>query len=715
MMEQRGCGRLIKEAPANYYWENCFVQGDSKRERTPNKLLHEKSPYLLQHAYNPVDWHPWGEEAFKEAKARDKPVFVSIGYSACHWCHVMEKESFDDTEVAKLMNAAFICVKVDREERPDLDSAYMKVCQVMGRSCGWPLNIIMTPDKNPFFAASYIPKNSRFGLAGMVDLIPQIEEVWKTRRSDLEDLGRDIKRRIEIFEKRTIGKELGKDVLDDAYEKFMLSFDEENGGFGRAPKFPTPHNLLFLLRHWSRTKEKTALEMAEKTLRAMRLGGIFDQVGFGFHRYSTDAEWLVPHFEKMLYDQALLALAYTEAFQATGAGKFKVTAKEVLEYVLRDLASPEGGFYAAEDADSEGEEGKFYLWTEEEIRKALSPEDADLAVRLFGVEAAGNYVEAGQKRTGKNILHLAKPLEQVASESQLTVNELIPRLGRICNLLLKARGKRVHPAKDDKILVDWNGLTIAALAKASSVFGEPRYLQAAVKAVDFILNKIKDENGTLYHRYAKGERAIEGFLDDYAFLVWGLVEIYEAGFEEAYLQAAVELANAMVARFWDDEDGGFYFTAQDAETAVPRRKEVYDGALPSGNSVALLDLMRLALLTGDSKYREFASQIIRVFSDDVKRAPAAHSFMLVGVDFAVGPSYNVILVGDPKEDSMQTMLSALKAVYLPNMVVSLRLPDTAELGYEKIEGKATAYVCRDQTCMPPTNKTEKMLEYLGRP
>jgi uncharacterized protein YyaL (SSP411 family) len=689
------------------------VEGDAERERKPNRLIHEKSPYLLQHAYNPVDWYPWSEEAFDKAKAQDKPVFVSIGYSSCHWCHVMEKESFDDDEVAKLMNEAFICIKVDREERPDLDSAYMTVCQMMGRSCGWPLNIIMSPDKNPFFAASYIPKNSMFGLVGMVNLIPQIEEVWKTRRSDLENLGKDIKRRIEIFERRTLGEELRKDVLDDAYEKFVLNFDEQNGGFGRAPKFPTPHNLLFLLRYWSRTKEKTALTMAEKTLRDMRLGGVFDQVGFGFHRYSTDAEWLVPHFEKMLYDQALLVLAYTEAFQATGAGKFKVTAKEVLEYVLRDLASPESGFYAAEDADSEGEEGKFYLWSEEEVRKALAPEDADLAVRLFGVKAAGNYAEAVRKRNGENILHFAKPLEQVASESQLTLDELILRLGRIRNLLFKAREKRVHPAKDGKILVDWNGLMIAALARASSVFSEPRYLQAAVKAAGFILEKMKHENGTLYRRYAKGERAIEGFLDDYAFLVWGLMEIYEAGFEEAYLQAAVELTKTMILRFWDDKDGGFYFTAKGAENVVPRRKQVYDGAVPSGNSVALLNLLRLALLTGDHKYREFASQMIKVFSEDLKSAPAAHTFMLLGVDFAFGPAYNVILVGDPQENSMQSMLSAFKTVYLPNMVVSLRQPGKAGLGYEKIEDKATAYVCRDQTCMPPTNKTEKMLELLG--
>ncbi len=624
----------------------------------------------------------------------------------------MEKESFADDKVAELMNELFICIKVDREERPDLDSAYMAVCQAMGRNCGWPLNIIMTPDKKPFFAASYIPKNSRFGLTGMVDLIPQIREIWKNRRGDLENLGEDIKRRIEILEKRTVGKKLGEEVLDDAYEKLLSSFDDENGGFGRAPKFPTPHKLLFLLRYWKRNKEKKALTMTENTLRAMRNGGIFDQAGFGFHRYSTDAKWLVPHFEKMLYDQAMLSLAYTEAFQAIGATKFKVTAKETLDYVLRDLASPEGGFYAAEDADSEDEEGKFYVWSEEQIKTVLQPEDFDLAVKLFGVETGGNYAEAGRKRNRKNILHLAKPLDQVALESQSTIDELILRLGRIRNRLFKAREKRVHPTKDCKILADWNGLMIAALAKASNVFGQPRYRQAAIKAADFILEKMKDGK-MLYHRYAKGERAVEGFLDDYAFLVWGLTEIYEADFEEAYLKEAVELSDTMISLFWDNVDGGFYFTAKGGEDKGPLRKQVFDGALPSGNSVALLNLLRLELLTGDSKYREYAFRILRVFSDEVRRSPLAYTFMLLGVDFAVGPSYNVVLVGDPQKDSTLTMLGFLKEGYIPNVVISLRLPNKAGLGYDKIRGKATAYVCRGQTCMPPTDKPEKMLELLG--
>jgi uncharacterized protein YyaL (SSP411 family) len=691
------------------------MQDNHENKRKSNRLIHEKSPYLLQHAYNPVDWYPWTDEAFAKAKAEDKPLFVSIGYSTCHWCHVMEKECFDDEEVAKLMNDAFVSIKVDREERPDLDGAYMAMCQMMGRSCGWPLNVIMAPDKNVFFITSYIPKNSRFGLTGMVGLIPQIREMWKTRRADLEIFAKDIKTRMERLENRTQEKELGKEVLDDAYEKLFLRFDAENGGFGSAPKFPAPHNLLFLLSYWNRTKEKQALVMVEKTLRSMRLGGIFDQVGFGFHRYSTDKVWLVPHFEKMLYDQALLALAYTEAYQATGAGKFKVTAKEVLGYVLKTLTSPEGGFYSAEDADSEGEEGKFYIWTEEEIRKTLTTEDASVAVALFGIEANGNFYEPSQGRNGGNILHLAKPLDQLASEIQVTMPELIHKLGKIQKTLFEAREKRIHPAKDDKILADWNGLMIAALAKASTVFDEPNYLRAAVKASNFVLENMKEADGTLCHRFAKGEKAISGFLDDYALLIWGLLEVYEANFEEEFLEAAVKLTELMKAKFWDEKDAGFFFTDKDSVDASPRRKEVYDGAMPSGNSVALLNLLRLGRLIGNTTYEEMANSMTKTFAAEVQESPMSHTFFLRGINFILGPTYNVTLVGDLHEERMLNVLKALRGQYLPNMVVSLKPQGKVGIGYEKIDGKATAYVCRDQICLPPTNKAEKMLEHLGGP
>jgi uncharacterized protein YyaL (SSP411 family) len=693
------------------------MQNPSGLERKPNRLIKEKSPYLLQHAYNPVDWYPWSSEAFERAKREDKPVFVSIGYSTCHWCHVMEKECFEDAEVAELMNRTFLSIKVDREERPDLDAAYMAVCQSMGRNCGWPLNVIMSPDKNPFFVASYIPKNDRYGTVGMLSLVPQIGEIWRTRKAEMESIGKELKEQIATQTEAETANQLDKNTLDDAYEQLFLRFDQENGGFGGAPKFPSPHNLLFLLRYYNRTKEKTAWTMVEKTLRAMRLGGVFDQIGFGFHRYSTDAQWLVPHFEKMLYDQALLALAYLEAYQASGSAKFKLTAKESLDYVVRDLAATEGGFYSAEDADSEGEEGKFYLWSQKEIGKALPKQDADLAVKLFGIKSEGNYAEPSIGRTGKNILHFAVPLEQIASESNLTMDELIGRLGKIRNTVFEIREKRIHPAKDDKILTDWNGLMIAALARANQVLGEPRYLQAANKAADFILKEMKTEDGRLFHRYAKGERAVMGFLDDYAFLAFGLIELYEAGFDEKYLRTAVDLTKSMIAQFWDEKNGGFFFTSKNIVEEVPRLKQTYDGAIPSGNSVAVHNLLRLARLSGETSFEDYAAKQMKAFSHEVKSQPLGYTFMLAGLMFALGPTFNVVLVGDPTDKNMVEIIGGLRKNYLPNLTVIIWTPEKAKSAptgvvYEKIEGKATAYVCRDQTCMPPTNNIEKMLELL---
>jgi uncharacterized protein len=690
------------------------LQPEAKTEKKPNRLINQKSPYLLQHAYNPVDWYPWGKEALDKAKAEDKPIFLSIGYSTCHWCHVMEKECFEDADVAKLLNGAFVCVKVDREERPDLDATYMQVCQSMGRSCGWPLNVLLTPRLNPFFAASYIPKISDRGMIGIVDLVPQVMQMWKMQRNQLEMVGADIRSRVEYLQKRTPEDGLGKKDLDDAYEKLVMDFDDENGGFGSAPKFPAPHNMLFLLRYWKRTGEKNALVMVEKTLRQMRLGGIFDQVGFGFHRYSTDAVWLVPHFEKMLYDQVLLAMAYTEAYQATGSPKFKLTAQETLRFVLRDLSTQEGAFCAAEDADSEGEEGKFYLWTLKEAQAALSPEDADLAVQLFNIRLEGNYFDAAAGgANGKNILHLPKPVDQLAQDLGLTVDALIAGLGRIQPALYAARKKRVPPAKDDKILADWNGLTIAALSKANQAFSEPRFLEATTKAADFILSRMRGEDGTLFHRYVKGERAVEGFLDDYAFLAWGLLEVYEANFQEKYLHAALQLTKTMIEKFWDEKDGGFYFNANRDDPALPKIKQVYDGALPSGNSVAMLNLQRLTCLSSEAGYGDMVEKMNSTFAEEVKGAPWAHTFLLSAVDFRVGPIGKVTLIGAFGDADVQEMLAALRKNYLPNVVVSIQPPRlTSGMGYEKLEGKATAYVCLDQTCLPLTNQIGKMLQLL---
>ncbi len=688
-----------------------FVQPNSEPERKPNRLIHEKSPYLLQHAYNPVDWYPWSQEAFEKAKAENKPIFLSIGYSSCHWCHVMEKECFEDEEVAKLLNAAFVCIKVDREERPDLDASYMAVCQTMGRSCGWPLNVMLTPKMNPFFAASYIPKHSDRGMTGMIDLIPQIMDIWKMRKMDLEIVGADLKSRIEAMEKRTPEKELGKENLQDTSDRLSKDFDPENGGFGWAPKFPRPHSLMFLLRWWKRSGDKTSLDMAEKTLDQMRRGGIFDQLGFGFHRYSTDAQWLVPHFEKMLYDQALLTLAYTEAFQATGTGRYGMAAKEIIQYVTRDLAAPEGGFYSAQDADTEGEEGKFYVWTMDEVLDTLPPADADLATHIFGLKPEGNFAE-GQKPNGKNILHFAEPLEDIAPYKGLTLEELISRVHGIREALFEARKKRTAPAIDDKVLTDWNGLMIAALAKAGKVLDETKFVEAAKKTADFLLTQMRNQDGVLYHRFAKGEKAVEGFLDDYAFFAFGLIELYDATFEEKYLRAASDLTKTMISRFWDEKTGGFYFSTTKGESSLPRMKQVYDGAVPSGNSVALQNLLRLSRLTMDQTCEELASKLVKAFSGEVQGAPEAYTWLLAGVDFAVGPSYSVLLVGDLDGKDTAEMVDSLKKLYMPNMVVSVKSPDKAGFGYSKIESKTTAYVCRDQMCLPPTNQTQKMLEQL---
>jgi uncharacterized protein len=695
------------------------LQNPTSNKKKANRLINQKSPYLLQHAYNPVDWYPWSSEAFEKAQVEDKPVFVSIGYSSCHWCHVMEKESFEDPDVAELMNGAFVCVKVDREERPDLDAAYMAVCQAMGRSCGWPLNVVMSPSKKPFFVASYIPKENRYGTIGMLSLVPQLGQIWKTRRGELEAMGMELNEQLTQQAAPSNEVKLGKMELDEAFDQLFLAYDHENAGFGSAPKFPSPHNLLFLMCYYNRTKQPAAWSMVERTLRTMRLGGIFDQVGLGFHRYSTDAKWLVPHFEKMLYDQAMLALAYLEAYQVSGAPKFMITAKETLDYVLRDLTSPAGGFYSAEDADSEGAEGKFYLWTLEEIKQALPPELADFAVKLFGVRTEGNYVEPPKGRNGKNILHLSVPLEQIAEQYNLSMDQVINKLAKITQLLYLVRERRVRPAKDDKVLVDWNGLMIAALAKATQVLDDQKYLQAAKKSADFILTEMQTNDHRLYHRYAKGEKAIGGFLDDYAFLVYGLIELYEAGFEEKYLQASVELTKVMIGDFWDEANGGFYFTGKTGEADVPRLKQNYDGAVPSGNSVALHDLLRLSRLANKVSFEQYADKMLRAFAEKVKGYPMGHTFMLAGLDFLLGPSYNVVVAGSPADNDTKNMLATLRRQYIPSLTLTLWTPEMARtapagVSYEKIDGKATAYVCRDQTCMPPTSDKDKMLEYLEK-
>ena len=690
-------------------------------EKYTNRLINEKSPYLLQHAHNPVDWYSWCDEAFEKAAESDKPIFLSIGYSTCHWCHVMEKESFEDDEVAELLNNEMIAIKVDREERPDLDNVYMTVCQMLTQSGGWPLTIIMTPDKIPFFAGTYIPKNTRFGRVGMLELIPRIKDFWKNRKDEVLESAKKIQEALKQVDNSNPGQRMDETILDRAFSELESRYDEQLGGFGNAPKFPSPHNFLFLLRYWQRTGNKKALEMVEKTLMNMRMGGIYDHIGYGFHRYSTDRKWLLPHFEKMLYDQAMLAIAYIEAYQATGKKEYASTAREIFTYVLRDMTSHEGGFYSAEDADSEGEEGKFYVWTEKEMENIFG-ESAGLVAELFSITKQGNFMEESTgKTTGDNILHMSKSLENTAGEIDMPISELENKLSTARDILFGEREKRIRPYKDDKILTDWNGLMIAALATGSKVFENRLYTDAARRAADFILDKMRKSNGDLLHRYRENEAAIEGNADDYAFFIWGLIELYEATFEAEYLKHAIGLTEFFISHFYDRERGGFFFTPDNGEALLVRKREIYDGAVPSANSVAMLNLIKLARITGRSDFEEIAEKTAAAFSDTVRSMPSAHTFLMCALEYITARSFEVVITGKEGSSDTNEMITMLNNKYYPNMVSIFR-PAEKNSGidmlaeylkdYKCVDSKATAYICRNNTCAAPVTSAEEMLKLI---
>ena len=606
-----------------------------EHKKYQNRLLYEKSPYLQQHAHNPVNWFPWKEEAFNKANKENKPVFLSIGYSTCHWCHVMAHESFEDESVARLINEIFIPVKVDREERPDIDKVYMQVAILMTGSGGWPLTIFLTPDKTPFFAATYIPRNNQYGHKGLIEILQQVKELWKYQQNKLLEQGNQL---IDALQKNSVnlnGEILTNEILERAYQEFSDRFDNKAGGFGKAPKFPSPHQLLFLLRYWKRTENEQALAMVEKTLQSMQAGGIFDHIGFGFHRYSTDKNWILPHFEKMLYDQALLSMSYLEAYQMTGKIIYSDTARKILNYVTRDMMSEEGGFYSAEDADSEGEEGKYYLWTEKELKDILDKDDFVFVKKYFNIETEGNLYKKGQPGEifgNRNIFYKGFQ-EQIRAD--ITKEIVVSDTGKwekIREKLYGIRAKRIPPDKDRKILTDWNGLIIAALAKAAQVLEDEDFLEAAKKAADFIFRRLEDSSNHLLHRYSEGDAAIPGFLDDYAFLIWGLLELYEATFSNEYLQKALDLNKVLFLDFWDEKNGGFYFTSANNEQLLIRQKEVYDGAIPSGNSVAFCNLLKLADFTGNKQFKQRAYQLLKAFSPMVEQNPSAYAYFLTGVD-----------------------------------------------------------------------------------
>jgi uncharacterized protein len=682
----------------------------------PNRLAREKSPYLLQHARNPVDWYPWGAEAFAKAKREKKIVFLSIGYSTCHWCHVMERESFEDPEAAEVLNSLTVPVKVDREERPDLDQVYMAVCQALTGSGGWPLTVLLTPDALPFFAGTYFPKESRYGRIGLLELVRRAAEIWEREPGELESSGRNFIEQLRGATAPASGGELDRGVLEAAAESLLASQDEERGGFGSAPKFPTPHHLSFLLRRRRRTGNPSLLHAVNRALSAMARGGIFDHVGYGFHRYSTDRDWLLPHFEKMLYDQAGLAAAYLEGYQATGNGAWAEVARRVFEYVARDLTAPEGAFYSAEDADSEGEEGKFYVWTREEIFDVLGREEGELWCRVYGVQEAGNYAdEATGRLTGANVLHLAEPPPEGADRTL----GLTGRLEDARRKLFERRSRRVRPSLDDKVITAWNGMMISALAKGGRVLGDPEYSRRAERAAEFLWRELRPK-GRLLRRYRQGEAAIEAFAEDYALLARGYVDLYEAGYRPEYLLRALELGRELVERFWDAEGQGLFDTASDAEALVLRPKQVYDGATPSANSVALELFARLWLLTGDPAWAERARRILHAFAESVNRFPAGHTHFLQAAALLFEPAREVVIAGERGSEGTEALLSALARTYAPetqSLLVDPALfdacPFVAQLG---LAGeKAAAYVCEGFTCRAPLEDAAALREVLARP
>ncbi|HET9940967.1 MAG TPA: thioredoxin domain-containing protein [Candidatus Eisenbacteria bacterium] len=676
-----------------------------------NRLAREKSPYLLQHAGNPVDWYPWGEEAFAKAAGEEKPIFLSIGYSTCHWCHVMERESFETEEIGRILNEHFVAIKVDREERPDVDHIYMTVCQALTGSGGWPLTVFLTPAREPFFAGTYFPPETRFGRPGLRELLYQIVGAWESQRDQILTVATQIVDAIRPNFAAHPGERLDEKTMRAAFEDLAARYDAEQGGFGTAPKFPTPHQLTFLLRYWNRTQDGRALAMVEGTLQAMRRGGIYDQVGFGFHRYATDREWRVPHFEKMLYDQALLLDAYVEAYQATGQSLYAGVAGEIVTYLGRRLMSPEGAFYSAEDADSEGEEGKFYVWTRDEIDRVLGAERGALYARAYGIEKDGNWVdEAHGTRPGTNIPYLDRDPAALAEELASDPAALALELDGCRAALEEARERRPRPHRDDKILTAWNGLMAASLAKAARALDRPAYAAMAGRALEFVKARLVRGDGRLLARYRDGEAAHAGYLDDYAFVLRARLELFEATSDPAHLEEAVALAREMDRLFWDTAEGGYFFTGQDAEPLLARTKESYDGAIPSGNSVAASALLRLSRMTGDPWGETRGRAVLDAFAGSASSHPTGHACLLGAVDLALGPAQEIVIAGAARDAETEAMVREVGRRFLPRAVLLRAAPETisdlrrwvpALASFPPIEKSGTAYLCEGYHCLAP--------------
>ena len=732
MLIKRSCQGLLLCLSILVSADILFAQEAEREYMHTNKLINEKSPYLLQHAHNPVNWYPWGNEAFQKAKKEDKPIFLSIGYSTCHWCHVMEDESFSNPEIAGIMNKYFVSIKVDREERPDIDNIYMNAVMVITGSGGWPLTVILTPDKKPFYGGTYFPPEDKWGRPGLKTTLNSIADAWKNRRGEIlrsgESLTQAIRQQPFVSGQKTFS--LNEGILKESYNGFLRRFDSRYGGFGDAPKFPMGHSLSFLLRYWKHSGEAKSIEMVERTLFSMARGGIYDHIGGGFHRYSTDGQWRVSHFEKMLYDQAILARAYLEAYQATGEEEYAKTAGEIFEYILRDMTHPEGGFYSAEDADSpspenpkEKKEGAFYLWSKDEIINVLGKEQGEIFCYYFGIEPKGNALaDPRGEFTGRNILYIAHSLEETARHFKKNASEVEIIIKGAKEKLFTIRSKRPRPHLDDKILVDWNGLMISSLSFGSRVLNEPRYRLAAEKSTQFILKNLTDKNRRLLHRYRDSQAAITATVEDYAFFIHGLIDLYEATFNPDYLKEAKRLAEEMLRLFWDESEGGFFFTARDAEKLLIRQKEIYDGAIPSGNSIAALDLIRLSRLTMEKEFESKTESLFKSFSNEISQMPNAYPQMLIALDLALGPSKEIVISGEIDSEDTKKMIRSVFKRFIPNKVVAHRPPSGKEekmvelIPFLKeqvsLEGKTTAYVCQNYVCRFPTTSIKKLDEFL---
>lgn len=670
--------------------------------RRPNRLINETSPYLLQHAYNPVDWYPWGEEAFERARAEDKAVLVSIGYSACHWCHVMEHESFEDESTAAVMNENFVNIKVDMEERPDVDQIYMNFVQLTAGRGGWPMNVFITPDKRPFFGGTYFPPQPRHGMPSWKQILESIAEAYRTRRDEIDHSANEIVGELRRMTIVDAGSDLNESIVHNAFASFSRTFDSANGGFGGAPKFPQAMSLEFLLRYHHRTGDEHALQMVTHTLDKMAWGGMYDQLGGGFHRYSVDAVWLVPHFEKMLYDNAQLSRVYLHAYQVTGKEFYRQTAVEILEYVGREMLDADGGFYSTQDADSEGEEGKFFVWTPAEIDELLDEDTAWLFKFFYDVSDEGNF-------EGQNILHRSYTFEAAASALKVEAAYLRDSLARGRNKLFEAREKRVKPGRDEKVLTAWNGLMLAAFADAAAVLSNQDYLRIAEGNADFILAELQ-RNGRLLRTWKGGEAKLNAYVEDYANVADGLMRLYEATGKVAYLKESRRLAELMITEFWDEENGGFFFTSNEHEELVVRNKDFFDNATPSGNSVAADVLLRLARFTSDDRYERFAVTTMRLAASQARRYPQGFGRLLSALEFYLFPTREIAVIGNGKGE----FANALHQYYLPDAIIAISDNPSADAehvpflsGRTEVVGRAAVYVCEDFTCQRPvTDRAE---------